>query len=677
MFKINRLKVEIETVNGTYGLDECFSKGLNFISSQDNTKGKSSILEAIYYCLGFEQIIGGTNGIGSKVLTSVFKSSIEDKNKTWSVLESGAYLEISNGISVVTIYRNMVSDSKDNKLVTVYYSDLNSISNNHSIQSEDYYVNMPNSATSDRGFHTFLEKFLHIELPIVNATDGNDRKLYLQMIFSASFIEQKHGWGDLLSGMPFFGIKESKKRTIEYLLNLGVFETEKEKSKLKDLKTKIDSNWKSIIDTISLESAIRDCYILNIPVHPRILKDFEVNNISIYTNKGIRIDKKIIDLEKELNELSELKPKVIDNFEELHNELELTEKEIYELDLKVKNITESLSFEEESVNKLVKSIDILNKDIQNNKDVARLQKLGSDNGFDIETECCPVCKQKIQDNILVDTSNNIFMNIDQNIQHLIEQKKLLEFSLNGHIHSKKSLLNQKSQIESNIITLTKLAQTIRSDLYESVDTSNSETIILKKINLQQRIESLTELTQLYDKFRSDILELSDLWTNYLDKKNSLPKENYSNSDYKKINLLKTKFIDNLKEYNYSSLSDFNTIDISKDTLLPTIDGFDMKFDSSASDSIRLIWAYTLALLQVSIEMNGNHPKIIVFDEPAQQSIVPEDMNKFINSLVKLGKESQIILAITLNSDELNNIVNKLDENSYYNISIENKAFSLL
>ena len=303
--------------------------------------------------------------------------------------------------------------------------------------------------------------------------------------------------------------------------------------------------------------------------------------------------------------------------------------------------------------------------------------MGSDNGFDIETECCPVCKQKIQDNILVDTSNNIFMNIDQNIQHLIEQKKLLEFSLNGHIHSKKSLLNQKSQIESNIITLTKLAQTIRSDLYESIDTSNSETIILKKINLQQRIESLTELTQLYDKFRSDILELSDLWTNYLDKKNSLPKENYSNSDYKKINLLKTKFIDNLKEYNYSSLSDFNTIDISKDTLLPTIDGFDMKFDSSASDSIRLIWAYTLALLQVSIEMNGNHPGVIVFDEPAQQSIVPEDMNKFINSLVKLGKESQIILAITLNSDELNNIVNKLDENSYYNISIENKAFSLL
>ena len=90
MLRINRLRIEINTVNGIYGIDEHFKDGLNFVSSIDNTCGKSSILAAIYYCLGFEQILGGVSGIGSKVLTSAFKNTIEDNGKLWSVTESGA-----------------------------------------------------------------------------------------------------------------------------------------------------------------------------------------------------------------------------------------------------------------------------------------------------------------------------------------------------------------------------------------------------------------------------------------------------------------------------------------------------------------------------------------------------------------------------------------------------------
>ena len=53
MLKINRLRVEINTMRGLYGIDESFGDGLNFIASRENNCGKSSILDAIYYCLGF------------------------------------------------------------------------------------------------------------------------------------------------------------------------------------------------------------------------------------------------------------------------------------------------------------------------------------------------------------------------------------------------------------------------------------------------------------------------------------------------------------------------------------------------------------------------------------------------------------------------------------------------
>ena len=66
MLQVNRIKVVLETEDGEYGFDERLLPGLNFIASEENTCGKSSILIAIYYCLGLEEIIGGQ---GEKVLT--------------------------------------------------------------------------------------------------------------------------------------------------------------------------------------------------------------------------------------------------------------------------------------------------------------------------------------------------------------------------------------------------------------------------------------------------------------------------------------------------------------------------------------------------------------------------------------------------------------------------------
>ena len=67
MLKINRIKCIIITANdGNFGYDYKFETGLNLIASTENTKGKSSILEAIYYCLGVEELLGA---VDEKALT--------------------------------------------------------------------------------------------------------------------------------------------------------------------------------------------------------------------------------------------------------------------------------------------------------------------------------------------------------------------------------------------------------------------------------------------------------------------------------------------------------------------------------------------------------------------------------------------------------------------------------
>ena len=678
MLRINRLRVEINTVNGVYGIDETFQSGLNFIASYENTCGKSSILAAIYYCLGLEQILGGAGGIGSKVLTSTFKSSIVDNGKSYTVTESGAYLEISNGHETRTIYRNIKSETKDNHLITVYYGDYNSASDSRTL-SEDYYVNIQNSATSKKGFHSFLEEFLHMDLPLVRTSDNNERKLYIQLIFSAMFIEQKHGWSNILSGMPIFGIRESKKRIVEYILGLDTLKNEKERDRLNSLKTQLERKWEQIINDIESSVYSESCDVFNLPTKPKVLSDVDYSRFVVKTSNSLSLEKEIESLTIEYNGLRELKPKVLDNFEALDIELSETQNQIIIFEGHLKTIRKNIINHNEAIKRLTKDLEIINTDIRNNSDAARLQKFGSEvTGVNISADICPVCQQKIHDNLLNVVAVNGFMSIEDNIRHLKEQKKMLEFTLVNHKASREKLNRDKEEIESRLQTLRRLAHTIRSDLYTSTDTEASEAIMLKRINITNRIERLSILKDTISSLIEQLKDLSVEWNLYLDQKNRLPKKNISETDIEKLSLLKKKFIENLQRYNYSSVSSFDGIDISiESSLLPTIDGFDMKFDSSASDGIRMIWAFTMALLQVSLDREGNHPGVIIFDEPAQQSIIPDDMKSFIESVVEISKQYQIITAITLNSKELIEIINGLDSSAYKKIVIQGKAFKLL
>ena len=678
MLRINRLRIEINTVKGMYGIDEPFKDGLNFIASLENTCGKSSILAAIYYCLGFEQILGGTGGIGSKVLTSAFKTAIEDNGESLTVTESGAYLEISNGNETRTIYRNIKSENKDNRLVTVYYGSYDSISNSK-VLSEDYYVNIQNSATSEKGFHTFLEAFLHMELPMVRASDGNERKLYLQMIFASMFIEQKHGWSDILSGMPVFGIRESKKRVIEYILGLDTLKNEKERDHLIAVKTQLEYKWEQLISDFKKAVHSESCEISNLPIHPRVLSDIDYSRIDVSVSDGSSIKEKIQALNDEYTGLRQLKPLVCDNFDDLNTELSETQTQILAFENRLNEINKSLASYDEAIKRLSDDLVQIDSDIRNNNDAMRLQKFGSEAmGGDISANICPVCKQHIQDNLLDVEAASGFMSIEDNIRHLKEQKKMLEFALGSRKKSREKLSREKDDLEARLQKLRRLAHTLRSDLFTATDTEASEAIMLKRVEISSCIERLSKLENTVASLIEQLKGLSSDWNTYIDQKDKLPKKDISESDIEKINLLKNRFIENLKRYHYRSLSSFDEIEISvNSSLLPTIDGFDMKFDSSASDGIRVIWAFTMALLQVSIEKDGNHPGILIFDEPAQQSIVPEDMKSFIETAVEIKRPFQIITAITLNSQELINIIDRLDTSSYHRTLIKEKAFKIL
>lgn len=670
MLRIDRVRIEIQTEDGLYGVDEKFKDGLNFLASEDNTCGKSSILEAIYYGLGVEEIIGGK---GEKVLTAVYKTYLESEDKKLYVLEAKVYLQISNGNETVTLYRAAKMENRDTKLVTVYYSDLDNIKQANLI--EDKYVHMSNSATNEQGFHRFLEKFLHIELPKVPANDGTQRKLYLQLIFSGMFIEQKHGWGDLFSGMPILGIKDSKKRVLEFVMNLDTLNNEKRKEELKIEETRIKNAWGILIKDIMNACNRETCDILGLPMKPCVLTKIDLTGIHILKDKKNILDF-IKQLKSERNEIEKIRPKVVDNFDELQRELDETERTIDSYEEDMKWLRERIVQEKSVIKVLSGNLEIIDNDLRNNKDAAKLRKLGSELNCLTSKNICPVCQQNISDSLLPQVEGIEIMSIDENIRHLQAQKEMLEYARESHKQTSTDMDQRLQMLQGKVFTLRRLAKALRSDLY-AVDDNLSEALVYKKIELQTRIDYLEGLIKFVEDEKNKFEKLSDDWKKYLQAKKELPQNKFSENDMKKIKLLREQFVDNLEKYGYKSVIDKKEINISEDNYLPVIEKFDMKFDSSASDNIRGIWAYTVALLQVSISMKGNHPTVLIFDEPVQHSIVPNDMEKFLDSIVQLGENCQIIIGITVKDSDTQKIIDKIDAKNCHLIKVKNKAFQKL
>lgn len=668
MLRINRIKVKIFTDNGVYGFDTSFDSGLSFLASEENTCGKSSILAAVYYCLGLEEILGGK---GEKVLTSAFKTTIEDGNKTWSVLQSCAYLEISNGAEVVTLFRTAKMLNRDSRMITVYYGDMDAV-DNPKTSSIDTYVHFPNAAINEKGFHSFLEKFLYLELPQVTASDDSQRKLYLQLIFSCMFIEQKHGWSDLFSGMPILGIKESKKRVIEFVLKLDTLTNDKKRDQLKIEESLINKEWSECYKSLQIAAERESCSIVNFPIKPRILTETDIKRISIKFGDKIVSDT-VTELEKQSIEIRQLKPKVIDNFDELQVELNETEAEISKLSNYIVDCRGQLSIESGSIRTITNNLETISIDLSNNKDAARLRSLGSDLQFEFAKDICPVCHQKINDSLLPNSIDVPVMGIDENIKHLEAQRDMLKFVLISHENHKEELEKEIQSGEARLFTLRRLAQTIRNDLY-SINEEYSEAIVYKKITIEKQIESLNKLQQLQHDSIEKLVELSKRWEKYLEDKRALPKNRFTDEDKDKIALLRDIFINNLRKYGYKSILDLEDISISEESYLPLFEGFDMKFDSSASDNIRVIWAFTMALLQVSILKGGNHPTVLIFDEPDQQSTIISDMKSFFENILELTDKCQVVMGITLKDRDTKQAIDKLPKGKFKCIDVPNKAF---
>ncbi|MCP3763697.1 hypothetical protein NLX67_15075 [Domibacillus sp. A3M-37] len=667
------MKVEIVTEFDVIGFDDAFDDDMNIICSDENTSGKSSILSSIYYALGLEEIIGGK---GYNVLTSAFKTKVHYDNKDLDVIESKIFLEIFNGNEEVTILRAAKMENRESNLMTVYYSEMNKIYDKDT-KKEDMYVHLQNSATNNKGFFTFLENFIGLDLPYVPTNDDKERKLYLQLVFSSMLIEQKRGWSDLFSGMPHFGIKEPKKRVIEYLLNMDTLKNEKLKHNLKIAKREITENWNGLYNNTVRSLGDLGLSIIGVNNEVKILDDEPINIVFQEHDKVYSLEEYIEQKENEYNNLIKTKPKKIENFNELKEELNKIDEETIKFEEKIRTLKIEFNNEKNSLDRLLSSLQIIQTDIVNNQDAKKLRSLGSTEGFKTFKDICPTCHQTISDSLLVgQNSDNEVMSIDDNIKHLKSQENLFEFAIEQKKANLIRIEKDLSNLEKNLSKLYQLARVTRNDIFE-IHGSISEATIYKKVELSKTLDELKKISNQTGDIEDMFKNLSDKWKEYLNNYKKLPENRLTDLDETKIRSLRNNFVANLKEFGYRSSADIDKVMISKDTYMPIIENFDLKFDSSASDHIRRIWAFTIAMVQTSDEFDGNHPGILVFDEPGQHSIIVKDMEAFLDRLIEISSKNQVIVGITIKETDTKKLIYKKINSGSNGIVIQDRAFNKL
>jgi hypothetical protein len=148
---------------------------------------------------------------------------------------------------------------------------------------------------------------------------------------------------------------------------------------------------------------------------------------------------------------------------------------------------------------------------------------------------------------------------------------------------------------------------------------------------------------------------------------NLPHAYYSNEDKRKIGVFEKFFRANAGSFGYESAA-IGEIEINAATLIPVLSHIelreihvapsaskarvDIKSDSSASDFVRLIWSYLLALHQTSFYLNGGerHLGILLLDEPGQHSMAESSQRALLQQLASSQHLQSIVAASFDESD---------------------------
>lgn len=635
---IIQLTIWVDTGNKTFSTKLIFKKGLNIIRAE-NSSGKSTCVNALAYGLGLEAILGPSRK--RPFPKSVYESLVASKenDEPHFVQRSAVELIIENSQGERATLKRDIQGYSDKVCVEIA-----------NIQ-KDYFLGASGdvgSAKSENGFHNWLAKFIGWKLPTVAKFDGKESLLYLECIFPLFFIEQKRGWSEIQANVPtYYGIKNLKRSAIEFSLSIDSFDYEKKIAVLKRKIEEAESEWEAIGKAAENIADFNSVLVNKLPD----LGAERLGDILEFRYIESNIQLSVYEKEKALNRFLSNVSQEISKRTPQDERLNQALATIRELRREAEEFSGAIELAMLSIAESTSKIITLKRDYEQYQQLRRLKNVGAKNGVDIDTSKCPICDTEIDDTLANRASRRAPMTIDENIEFL---KNQLDFYKSIESKSRIDLegLRAKSRIISSRINIEQIGlQKIRADL-DDINGVTSQ-LIREQLQAEIAVREVQKVKSAQDELNSRASNAESSWRIATDALRLLRKSSEFDNRWPIIKELEAIMKANLMSFGFSAAI-INDVSISLQTLRPEQQGYDIVAETSASDYIRIIWAYTLGLLMLAgKEETVRHGGFIVFDEPRQHEASKVSFISLINKAAESASfGGQVIFATSLDEIDL-------------------------
>ncbi|MFE9337283.1 hypothetical protein [Streptomyces sp. NPDC007063] len=583
-------------------------------------------------------------------LPHAMTDAVEVGGREYRVEESNVSLEIENSQGeILTIGRPVKSERHDTTLIRTRNGPTLSRPGGSYVQ-RDYFVRRGGAAQREAGFHFELARFLGWDLPKVTRLDGSEGPLYLECLFPYFFVEQKHGWSGVQARIPaYLGIQDVSKRSAEFILNLDAMDMVLEVQRVESAISLVEADWKSVARNISELASRAGILVRGIPKKPNAAwRREELVALEVDSGSGwVSLDDEIHRLGRILSDQQEHE---VSSVGEAATGIEEALSRNQDRAMQLNMALSSAIGEWEQASKQSQSIelriDALEEDLRKHKDAALLHRLGSTEDARSEYETCPTCGQSLPDGFEI---TDYPLTIEDNIVHL--EKELATFRSMA-LDANRAVEVSQVRVYRMREEMETLRATIRSqkDALVSPNSMPNASQLTERLQLEARMKALQEVR---DSIESSIDELETLmvtWRRNKESLSTLRRRDLTASDEAKIRALRSSLTSQLDAYGFRSLEP-NSIDISTKTYRPNHEGFDLGFDLSASDMVRVIWAYLFSFMEVSREFQASHPQILIFDEPRQQEAARLSFQQLLHRAAMNGAAGSQVLFATSEEEE--------------------------
>ena len=543
------------------------------------------------------------------------------------VLQSYVMVEISNGSGDVLCVRRDVKGGADSKLVQTWPGSAMENVGSHG-EKRDFFLHDAGAAVRDRGFHTFLATFLDLQLPSVSRFNGSECPLYLETFWPLFFVEQKRGWSAIQGPFPtFFGIQDLSRRVMEFVLGLDIGEARRRHAELGKEIDYLEQRWGDRRGDL-VESHPNVVRVSGLPATPTVefSQEPEVSVSVYFEDVWMSVEGLSVEVKRRREILEAVEPK---EAEAAQGELQvqLGEMEERESGLSARHtvLRQEYSIAVGEKDSLDKRLEVLEIDLSRNLDAQKLQVLGS-TAMNVVTEpMCPTCHQPMEGELLPEVGVPV-MGVGENIALVRSQLDMYRSVMEVNEGTLRDLRTRCESIRLELSDVRSSIRAVKDDLVRPAKALVwSE--VTEVIRLESRVSQLTGLQEEMDGAVDELQGLAKRWVELKAELAGIRTGEMSGLDRSKTSNFQSSIQEFLESFGFRSFVPSEIELADDDFRLQAVrrkEGGErvernIGFEASASDGIRLKWAYYLALVEVSQKFPTNHVGMFMFDEPGQQA----------------------------------------------------------